>query len=381
MLQKRVLRAALIASVLLYGSLMPGIAQDAGSGGIGGRPAYPREDNPRSNSIFIHTLNGGESADDGVKVINNTEEKKQVKVYAADGLVASGGAFSCEQEVDTLDADGSWIALSKNSVELEPAGEEIVPFTITVPELADVGEHNGCIVIQEEKPESQTEQGIGLSFRTAIRVAVLVPGDITKQLEITDFKNSLTSDKLTLTPVVQNDGNVSVDADVMTELEYPFGIKLSQIGGRFPVLRGQVAEWNFDHDRPFWGGWVKTSLDVSYDDDPSTFLGDDGGHVTTISYPGEWLFILPHPLAALAYLSVLLLISAGVWWAFKRNRLRSAFRRTWRTYRVKPGEDIKSIAKAHKVSWKTLASANKLKAPYIVSGGQTIKVPPLKHNG
>lgn len=28
-------------------------------GGFGGRPAYPRADNPRTESIFIHTLEPG----------------------------------------------------------------------------------------------------------------------------------------------------------------------------------------------------------------------------------------------------------------------------------------------------------------------------------
>lgn len=59
---------------------------------------------------------------------------------------------------------------------MEPGTNEIIPFTITVPKNASVGEHNGCILIQEKKNSPKEDQaGMSLSVRTGIRVAVTVP--------------------------------------------------------------------------------------------------------------------------------------------------------------------------------------------------------------
>lgn len=354
------------------------VAQDVGSGGIGGRPAFPREDNPRSESIFIHTLEPGSSVEEAVNVINNSDSSSAVLVYPTDSAVASGGAFTCEQLVDERDEVGSWITMSKNEVTLESAGSEVVPFTITVPTSADVGEHNGCIVIQGKTPPEQTDQGIGLSFRTALRVAILVPGDISKNLEITGFSSNVGKDKITLTPEIMNTGNVSVDTDIQTTLKYFFGSTVSQVGGQFPVLRDQMGEWNFDHGRPFWGGWYKANVSAQYDDNLDSFIGDDVSSTKTLEYPSHWLFIMPHILALLIEIALFLFIIFIIFGLLKRSRQKKTIKHSWRSHTVTSSDDIKSLAKAHSISWKKLAKANDIKPPYTLNQGSTIKVPPRK---
>ncbi len=120
-------------------------------GGLGGRPAFPQEDNPRTDSIFVHTAEPGTVIEEGVRVVNNKQETKTALVYATDSTPSTGGAFACEQMSDTKDTVGAWIQLEKSEVTLEPGTNELVPFTITIPAHASVGEHNGCIVIQEKK--------------------------------------------------------------------------------------------------------------------------------------------------------------------------------------------------------------------------------------
>ncbi len=358
-------------------------AQDVGSGGIGGRPAFPREDNPRSESIFIHALEPGASVEEGINVINNSGETSTVLTYPTDSAVASGGAFTCEQLVDERNEVGSWITMSKDDVTLESAGSEIVPFTITVPAGADVGEHNGCIVIQGKSPTEQTEQGIGLSFRTAIRVAILVPGnnskdDISKDLEITGFSSSVGNDKVTLTPQITNTGNVSVDTDIQTYLKYFFGLTASRVGGQFPVLRNQTGEWNFDHAQPFWGGWYKAEVTAQYDDNPDSFIGDSASSMRVLEYPSHWLFVMPHALALLIELLVILFIMLTIYSINKRFKLRRDVKHTWHNHTVTSSDNIKSLAKARSVSWKKLAKANGIKPPYTLRTGSTIKIPPKK---
>jgi len=366
-----VLALLLVAAIFIS----DGTAQDVGSGGIGGRPAFPRKDNPRSESIFIHTLEPGSSVNEGVNVINNSDSTSTVLVYPTDSIVSSGGAFACEQLVEEKNEVGSWITMSKNEVTLDSADSEIVPFTITIPANTSVGEHNGCIVVQGKLPPEQTEQGIGLSFRTAVRVAILVPGEIVKDLEITSFSSNVGKDKVTLTPEITNTGNVSVDADIQTTLKYFFGMTASQVGGQFPVLRDQTGEWNFDHDRPFWGGLFKAEVTAQYDDNLDSYIGDETSSIKTLQYPSHWQFVMPHPLALLIELMVLIIIIFAVYDLIKRNKQHRDIKNSWRNHTIAASDTIKSLAKAYDISWKKLAKANGIKAPYTLEQGSIIKVP------
>ena len=134
---------ALILLALIINPFGVFAQEEVGSGGIGGRPAYPREDNTRSDSIFVHTLSPGQSIRDGVNVINNSDEESTVSVYATDSVVSSGGAFACAQEVDEKTSVGSWIELDASEITLTSVDKGIIDFTITVPEDTEVGEHNG----------------------------------------------------------------------------------------------------------------------------------------------------------------------------------------------------------------------------------------------
>ncbi len=149
-------------------------------GGIGGKPAYPRSDNPRTKSIFVYTLEPGAVQKDGVLLMNNANETKTLLLDAVDSMISSGGAFACRQSGEPKSDVGSWITLAKSEAALASAATKIIPFTINVPQNADVGEHDGCIIIQEKKEPTSVQSGVTLSFRTGIRVAITIPGEITK---------------------------------------------------------------------------------------------------------------------------------------------------------------------------------------------------------
>src|SRR3989339_570136 len=153
-------------------------------GGFGGRPAYPDPNNPRTESIFIHILEPGDVQKEGVLTVNNSAERKTMLVYAVDSTPSTGGAFACAQASVTAKDVGAWITLEKSEVTLEPGTSELVPFTITVPKNAGIGEHNGCIVMQEKKEKADGKSGVSLSFRTGLRVAITIPGELERKLEI-----------------------------------------------------------------------------------------------------------------------------------------------------------------------------------------------------
>lgn len=369
-----------LVAIVIASGILPVAAQDqssVGAGGIGGRPAYPRDDNERSKSIFIHTIDAGSSVDDGVKIINNSEATKTIAVYATDSVRSSDGAFACAQMVEPKNIVGSWITLTKEKVTLEPSQSEIVPFTITVPSNADVGEHNGCIVMQESVEAKNVENGIGLSFRSAIRVALLVPGAISKQLSIESLDVSKNSDSITLTPFVRNTGNVSLDVDVKSSLRRLFGGTVSEIGGEYPVLRDQTSSWNFNHDSPFWGGWYKTSVAASYDSNVDSFLGDEETIVKDLNLQGKTIFVMPALLALAVYLGALVVLVAVAVFIVRRIRKNRHIQKTWATFSVEKDDNIKQLAQRHDTSWKQIAKTNGIKAPYTLHEGQKIKLPKI----
>ena len=376
-------RSALsLAMVLLL--LVPSSVFAVEYGGIGGRPAYPDPSNPRTKSIFVFTLEPGQTIENGVRVINNTEEKKTLMVYAVDSVVSSGGAFACAQFNDQKKDVGSWIKLAKNEVTLEPLTNEVVPFTISAPATVDVGEHNGCIVIQEKKATTtgQRKQGINLTFRTGLRVAVLIPGEINRKLEIAGFDFSQRPEGGYLAkPRVRNLGNVSIDADVKVWVDYFFGPNLTVKGGQYTILRGQESEWNFKIDKPFWGGWYKTYLTVAYDPHKEAVVGKESGKgLEVLSTSPVYFFASPQPLALLIEIVVLLLIVVvifRIWLWYKRRRW---IEKEWVEYQVQSGDDLKALAEKFDVSWKLLARVNNIKPPYTLESGIRIKVPPYNHD-
>ncbi len=170
-----------IALVLMSG----GVPVRAQSGSVGITPAYPSEDNPRSAAIFIHTIKPGESAKDGVMVINNTKETRTVNLGVVDSSASVDGSFSCKQNTEKQTKVGTWIKLAKSNVTLAAGTNEIVEFTITVPGAAGPGEHGGCITAQDTNSYGAKKgSGVLLGFRNGARVAITVPGKIVKELRI-----------------------------------------------------------------------------------------------------------------------------------------------------------------------------------------------------
>src|SRR5215472_6786570 len=96
-MKRALLLAAATAATLI---LLPSVASAVEYGGVGGRPAYPRADNARTQSIFIHQLQPGQQVSDGVRVYNNTNKKRTITIQAVDSVLASDGAFACAQQAD-----------------------------------------------------------------------------------------------------------------------------------------------------------------------------------------------------------------------------------------------------------------------------------------
>ncbi len=341
--------------------------------GVGARPANPDPQNPRTQSIFVYDTAPGKTIKDAVVVSNNNPEPKTVVVYATDSQIASDGAFACEQAADKADDAGSWIELSKQEVQLEPAKQQQVPFVITIPANAGVGEHNACVVVQEKaeaKPSGQN--GIALSFRSALRVAFTIPGDLRTDLRFQSMSSQQNDkQKIVITPELASKSNVSVDVDIEATLTDMFGRTVGRSKGKFPVLRDATSRYNFEVDRPFWGGWYTARAKATYKPLSKSFQQEP----RSVESRPVRILVRPSPKALAAELAAIAAIAAGAATVFMRIKRKREFSRFAVAYQVEPGDDIQSIAASHQIAWKQLAKANRLKPPYSLKAGDTVHVP------
>ncbi|HUC20729.1 MAG TPA: DUF916 domain-containing protein, partial [Candidatus Polarisedimenticolaceae bacterium] len=158
--------------------LIPVTALAVDYGGVGGRPASPRPDNPRTKSIFVYEIKPSGQIQDGITVFNDTAQPKTVAIESVDSVISSDGGFACAQAVDQKKDLGGWIQISQKQVALGPKESVTVPFTVAVPKKADIGEHDGCITIQDVSANAaaQKSNGVVLGFRSALRTIVTIPG-------------------------------------------------------------------------------------------------------------------------------------------------------------------------------------------------------------
>lgn len=363
-----------VLSVLGFALLQTVPAAAIDQGGIGGRPARPKESNIRSQSIFVHTVKPGEQAKDAIEVINNTTETKRILVYAVDSQVSSGGAFACAQAADQPISVGTWVGLNKKEVTLNAGAKQTVDFTVSVPKDTAPGEHNGCIVVQDTKQQAARDSnGIVLSLRSAIRLAVTVPGDIKKGLAFSGLASEPKGDdKMLLSAALKNSGNVSLDTQLDIRLVYPFGLSATKAGGNFPVLSSSEGRFNFEAPKPFWGGWYRLTAVAHYNDNLKNAIGE--GSATASTARSKWIYVAPDPLAVVIEIIAVVVVGGGIFYLVRRklHHKRTVKRAT--VHVVQPGEDLPSVAEQYGMAWKQLARINKLKPPYQLKAGRKLLV-------
>jgi hypothetical protein len=360
---------------------------------FGVRPAFPRADNPRTDSIFIQTINPGDSVEEGVKVINSTGETKEVILYARDSVRSSGGGFACKQLSEESTSVGEWINFDISNLEEDtlnvragqindtleisiPSGSEIIiPFKISPPVGTSVGEHNGCILIQEIK-QTASNEGVSLSLRSGIRVAVSIPGQISRKLIFNSFEIEKKNKSIYLKPSVKNTGNVSLDTNTEVKVSHFFGLPHKTFGGQFPVFRDEIYDFSFELKKPFWGGLYSAKAVFSYDENETAGIGVFSGKKLSQVESGRiWFFSTPTLLGLIIEIIVLftLLFIFSIW---RLNKKKQKWIKKWIEYTILPGDTLEGVSRKNKVHWEIIAEVNHIKPPFMLKEGQVIKVPP-----
>jgi len=285
-----------------------------------------------------------------------------------------GGGFACKQLSETQTKVGSWIALDKNEITLEPFSNEVIPFSISVPSNVVPGEHNGCLLVQEkdqvEDNAKQNLSGISLSMRTGVRIALTVPGDLHQEITINGFsiERTGTGGRQLLVEML-NKGNISTNTDISVKVQPLFGKPVATDGGTFSILPNEQTEFRFGLPSSFWGGIYQAELNASYkaEDEKEEF-----------NSAASQCFVMWPSLAGATIELAMILVALSLFFIiiFRRRRARK-MTRTWERQMVRGNVNIQDLAKKFDVPWKDITRVNRLKPPYAVSDGDVLLLPVL----
>ena len=257
----------LISAVAFFAPRVQAVTTDT----IGVLPAYPDPNVQYSDSWLIYKLNLGEVKEDGVQIINNKDETVVVKVYAVDATTTSDGAFALLPEDAAVTDVGGWVRLAAGEIEIPAKSKKLVPFQISIPKNADVGDHMGGIVIQEVQADDQLQgTGVKIITRVGVRIYETVPGEVSKTYELTRFdwrmapsgqknfvKDLLDLNKKTAFYIgIKNEGNVKLTPLATITLKNMFGglwlISKTEKSAWYFLTRKTVRVWSSGIRFLFW---------------------------------------------------------------------------------------------------------------------------------
>ena len=172
-------------------------------------------------SYRLITTPGGTVMDE-VAVVNVSDVPLTLNLYAVDAVNGTDGEVGLKAAAAELEDSAAWVRFQtpsgKGYVELRPRQTLFVPFTVTVPKNAPVGDHLAGVVVSTvatgQSPGDRAAS-VTLEQRVALKLAVRVAGELNPQLTVDGLTarysgtlNPFGSGSATLTYTVRNTGNV-----------------------------------------------------------------------------------------------------------------------------------------------------------------------------
>jgi hypothetical protein len=351
---------------------------------IGIVPAHPDPYVKFSDAWYFYHLNLGETKRDSVKLINNSDQTAVVRLMAEDGLVTSDGSFALMPHDQPNRDMGLWIKLSATEVEIPPKSEKLVPFTITVPENADVGDHSAGIAMQEVEVVDDNvipTTGIKVVTRIGVRMYETVPGEVKKSFGITQlnyqfaatgvshfFKDLLDINKRTVFFIgIKNEGNVAISPLVTLDIRNIFGrtvghLENQEVGVVFPNGENKdgTVIWN---DMPLFGRYT-AKVTVN-----SRLSGLEPKTQDIV------IWVFPYKIGFVLIILVVFIILLRLIFKY----ILEASKERMPIYVVKKEDSLAKLAEKFSLNWKKIARINELKKPFEINTGEKLFIP-LKRN-
>ncbi|MGQ0433196.1 MAG: WxL protein peptidoglycan domain-containing protein [Microthrixaceae bacterium] len=277
--------------------------------GFAVQPSGP--DGPGSRDWFTYTLDPGAVFGDTVAISNLGDRPIRFVIFPTDAVsVVDVGGFAALKDDETPVDVGTWIELAAGEYTVPPGQRIDVPFSITVPDDAEPGDHAGAI-LAVDADEGSFDPSIapdGISFnvrhRMGARVYVRVSGPVEPALRIDELAVERDGGTATITWEVANTGNLRLAPSAQVRVTGLFGRTIRTV----PVQ--QLPE--LLPGANYVGASIVTGLPSVEPLTAQLVLTAEG-----VRTEGSKQFA-PYPWLLIAALLVLLL--AATWWYRRRRR-------------------------------------------------------------
>ncbi|MFH0905550.1 MAG: LysM peptidoglycan-binding domain-containing protein [bacterium] len=380
-MRKQIKIIGLVAGVLLaMGCVAAPSVWALSAGGMSIAPA-PSEKFPDRKGWFVYEeVEPGAVIEDVARVINLDSKPNTIAIEAVDAFMTTDGSFALVEEPKDNQDIGSWIELSKTEVTLPSNKEQLIPFKITVPADAEVGDHIGALAVYRSNKEVEKTiraggARVGISTRVGARIYLTVKGEITRQLALRGRAMYGRGQQLVFHLKMENLGNIRADIAMTAKIYGIWGLYDSKekvpLGQIFPKKTSTIeAVWP-GKARPIFGPyWASITIE-------DTFKGlNPASSALPPAQPiHTWAFVFFVPYTQVAILLILAFLAWFIIQARRWQQLVRLARMRVATHKIKRGDHLMDIAARYGVGWKLLAQLNNIKPPYDLHGIAVLYVP------
>ncbi|MCX6460049.1 MAG: DUF916 domain-containing protein [Actinobacteria bacterium] len=208
-----------VSAAMADGTPSPAPAPGKVTFGIG--PASAKDVDTRPDFTLLQGRGG--TTTDHVALVNLSTIPLPVDVYVVDAVTGADGSVSLKARADKSTDVARWVKLQtpngKSTVVVPARSKVIIPFTVTVPKDAPVGDHLAGIVasITADGAAAAGSQDVKLEQRVGVRLNLRVAGAVTPSLAIENLSasyagtlNPFGKGSVVVSYTVHNTGNVKL---------------------------------------------------------------------------------------------------------------------------------------------------------------------------
>ncbi|NUK11298.1 DUF916 domain-containing protein [Streptomyces lunaelactis] len=194
---------------------------------------YPAASELGGRPYFYLSADPGTTLTDRVTVTNKTDAPLTFRLYAADAYnTERDGGFAVRTQKEKQRGVGAWARPDRDRVTVPANSSVTVPYTLTVPEGAEPGDHPGALVALDERVSPSTGPvAVGIQQAVGARVYLRVGGPTVPALSVEDV--ALThaqplvpgtgESSALISYTLHNRGNVTLNPKVALKAEGLFG--------------------------------------------------------------------------------------------------------------------------------------------------------------
>lgn len=167
----------------------------------------------QEGQYFDLTLDPGAIVELGIEITNFGHDTVLARTYVADAYSLINGGFGAELHGEAPTGPSLWVEFEARELTLADGAEEVIGFVVSVPEDTAPGEYITSLVAENADPYRDAEQpGVEVDQvnRTAVAIAIDVPGPRESELEIGAVAHKSAAGTSFLTFEVINAGDIHV---------------------------------------------------------------------------------------------------------------------------------------------------------------------------